>query len=236
MDLSDWRYPALCAVIAYGIGSIPFGWVVARLVKGIDIREHGSRNIGATNVGRVCGWGWFVVVILLDGVKGFGPAWAAGTPPFLEAWYGEGKIRLLQIAQSAEITRAAGLAMSAAASGALAGHMWPLYLRFKGGKGVATGLGVFLALNPIAVGIAFAVWLAVVGMSRYVSLGSILAALVLPPAHVFTDAHALGVRWPVTAFTVVAAALVVVKHRENIKRLRAGTERKIGQKENVTPS
>lgn len=218
--------PFLYALIAYLIGSIPFGFVVAKLVKGIDIREHGSKNIGATNVGRVCGWGWFLVVILLDGLKGFVPV--------------IGALSLLSMRGSPEeiaraTAQASALPMALAAAGALAGHMWPLYLRLKGGKGVATGLGVFLALNPLAVAVATGVWVVIVGISRYVSLGSILAASVLLPAHIFLDAMALKERLPVTVFTALAAALVIFRHKENIKRLRAGTERKIGQKE-VLPS
>ena len=222
MSPDGWIYPLTCAGLAYLIGSIPFGFIVAKLVKGIDIREHGSKNIGATNVGRVCGWGWFVVVILLDGLKGFGPVWAAGRFSIPEG-------EIYAWADAEDSLRA--WSMAPAAMGAILGHLWPLYLKLKGGKGVATGLGVFLALNPLAVGLAFVVWCAVVGVSRYVSLGSILAALTLVPAHIFLDAAALKERLPVTVFTALAAALVIYRHKENIKRLRAGTERKIGEKE-----
>ena len=225
MFSNNWGDAILLAAAAYLIGSIPFGFLVAMFVKGIDIREHGSKNIGATNVGRVCGWAWFVVVILLDGLKGFGPVWAAGQFAPGGVWIcGDHPCYISK-------TGVNELPMACAATGAILGHQWPLYLKLKGGKGVATGLGVFLALNPLAVGLAFVVWCAVVGVSRYVSLGSILAALTLVPAHIFLDAAALKERLPVTVFTALAAGLVIYRHKENIKRLRAGTERKIGQRE-----
>jgi glycerol-3-phosphate acyltransferase PlsY len=184
---------------AYLIGAIPVGFLVARAAGGTDIRRSGSGNIGATNVLRTLGWGLAVLTLVGDVVKGYlavSAASAIGT----EAW------------------SAAGGAVAA-----VVGNCWPLFLAFRGGKGVATGLGAFLALVPWAVAPAAVLWLVVTSLSRYVSLASIVGCVSLPVA-----AALLG--YP--RHSVVAAALVAViimwRHRENIARLTSGTEHRLG--------
>ncbi len=186
----------------YVIGGIPFGLIVARALKGIDIREHGSGNIGATNVMRVVGRGAGIGVFLLDVFKGFLPA-------FIAMRFGGSILGIL-----------GGL-------GALAGHILPPWLRFRGGRGVATGLGVFLGLTPIGVGICFGIWGIVFLLSRYVSLASIVAALAFPL--ILLGGRAMGLReysLGVMILALVAVAAVLLRHIPNMKRLFRGEESK----------
>jgi acyl phosphate:glycerol-3-phosphate acyltransferase len=188
-------------VAAYLIGAIPIGFLVARAAGGTDIRRSGSGNIGATNVLRTLGRGPAVLTLVGDIVKGY-LAVAAARAIGTEAW------------------SAAGGAVAA-----VAGNCWPLFLAFRGGKGMATGLGAFLAVVPWAVAPAAVLWLVVTSLSRYVSLASILSCLSLPLA-----AALLG--YP--RHSVVAAALVALiitwRHRENITRLASGTEHRLGDR------
>lgn len=198
-------------LLAYLMGSIPFGLLIAR-TQGIDIREHGSKNIGATNVWRVLGKKWGLLTFACDAGKGIlavaaAHLLAAGVPPD-------------QVA----------LAGVLAALGCIMGHSFPVWLGFKGGKGVATSLGVLLGLMPLASLAVLLLWAAVFGISRYVSLASIAAAIALPPVTAFLikTGHLQG--WVHFHFAGVAAALVVWRHRENIRRLAAGTENRFGRK------
>ena len=181
---------------AYLLGSIPTGLLLARAF-GVDIRATGSGNIGATNVYRTLGRKVGVMTLVGDCLKGLLPVLIARQLGFADAW-----------------VAAAGLA-------ALLGHVYTIFLGFKGGKGVATALGVFLGISPLAVLVALAVFVAVVFKWRYISLGSVTAAAVMPVAVALIDWEPL-----VVALTVAVALLVITKHRENIKRLRAGTESK----------
>lgn len=208
----------LFAVAGYLVGSIPFGYLAGRL-RGIDIRQHGSRNVGATNVGRVLGKKWGLSVFALDVLKGGLPVALAGA--------------ILHHGGAA--AGPTGLALwLLAAFAAIAGHIWPVWLRFRGGKGVATSLGVVLAVYPYFTWpglIALAAWVAVTAVSRYVSLGSIVAALVLPAS--LTALCLCGVWsaraiWPLMIFAWAMPLLVIARHRANIGRLLAGTENKIG--------
>jgi acyl phosphate:glycerol-3-phosphate acyltransferase len=188
-------------VAAYLIGAIPVGFLVARAAGGTDIRRAGSGNIGATNVLRTLGRGPAVLTLVGDIVKGY-LAVAAARAIGTEAW------------------SAAGGAVAA-----VAGNCWPLFLAFRGGKGMATGLGAFLAVVPWAMAPAAVLWLVVTSLSRYVSLASILSCVSLPLAAVL-----LG--YP--RHSVVAAALVALiimwRHRENIARLASGTEHRLGDR------
>ncbi len=202
---------ALGALIGYAIGAIPFGYVLPRLAKGIDIRTVGSGNIGATNVGRVLGRWWGIAVFVLDAGKGFSPAF------FLAPLVAHG-------ASLVPAQVAAGL-------GAILGHMFPVYLGFKGGKGVATSAGVFLGLAPLPAACALGAWAVVLALTRYVSLASIVGAVVLPSAMIALDrAHWLGKGVSVFGLCVLASILVIVRHRANLGRLAAGTEPKVGAK------
>jgi glycerol-3-phosphate acyltransferase PlsY len=206
-------YYAGAGVLTYLLGAVPFGLIVVWILKGVDLRTLGSGNIGATNAGREFGWVYFALIFTLDLAKGFAPVF------FLSPW----------IAEHYPCPRCPALEPSMAAWLALcavSGHMFPVYLKFKGGKGVATGLGVSLALNWQASIIAFGVFLIVLLLFRYVSLSSVLAAVALPVAHLFTAEEPWTDRVLITSFFLLAGALVVLKHRGNLKRLAGGTEPK----------
>ncbi len=191
----------LIIVSGYLIGSIPFGFLLARFWKGIDIRKHGSGNIGATNVWRTLGKGPGIVVLLLDALKGV-------TAVMLAKQLGTNDLVVL-----------------GAALAVMAGHSFPLWLGFKGGKIIATGAGAVLAITPVPLLLALLVWGTTVALSRYVSLGSILAAISLPIWVALFD------RQPsILVFSLLAAGFAVWKHASNIKRLLNGTEFRIGQK------
>ena len=203
---------ALFGALAYLIGAIPFGYLVVKLKTGQDVRTLGSGNIGATNVARVLGTAWFVPVFVLDFLKGFAPVfWAA---PFVAARWPCPICSHLPTA----LAILYGLC-------AMLGHMFPVYLRFKGGKGVATVAGLLFAMNWMAALIGLGVFVLAFLPSRYISLGSIAGALAVPVANHFTRGH-----WMLTVFFAVAGLLVVVRHRSNIQRLIAGTEAKFGKK------
>ena len=185
-------------VVSYLIGSIPNGLLIGKTMTGVDIREFGSKNIGATNAFRVLGpWPafWVFLTDMLKGVAG---------------------VYLAQVlAGSAASQLAGGIA-------AIAGHNWSVFLGFTGGRGVATGLGVIAVLVPKVTLVVFGVWLAIVLVTRYVSLGSIVAAALVPPLMWYT-----GVQWEILCFGVLAAAFVILRHRPNIERLLKGEELKI---------
>lgn len=199
-------HPVILAVAAYVIGSIPAALIAGRL-HGIDLRTQGSGNLGATNVVRVLGWKTGLAVFLFDAAKGalpvlLFPAWTASS---LDP-------RILALAY--------GLA-------AVAGHVRPVFLKFgKGGKGVATASGVFIGLAPIPMLIAFSVFVIVVLVSGYVSLGSLISAAVLPAVLLYT----VGPASPMFLVSVVLAAFVFWTHRANIGRLRRGEEHRFGKK------
>lgn len=191
MSLAD----ALIVAAAYLAGSIPFGLLLVRLVHGEDIREHGSGNIGASNVWRLHGRSLGIPVALLDVAKGFLPALAG-----LElggAWLGV-----------------------LAGAAAMAGHARPLWLRFaRGGKMVATGGGVSLALAPLAAVLCVLIWVVVFALLRYASLASLAAALALPLLTL-----ALAEPWPIVLFAATTCVAVLVLHRANVGRLLSGSE------------
>lgn len=200
-------FPMLAAALAaYLLGSIPNGYLAGRL-KGIDIREQGSRNIGATNVFRVLGKGWGISVFVADFLKGLAAVLLA-------------RVMVPEAGVSGEIV--AGVAC-------ILGHNFPVWLRFKGGKGIATSAGVLGALMPVALLVAVVVWAAVFFTSRYVSLASIAAAATLPVSVWCVRDGAE--RMPLFVFSLVIAALAIWRHRANIGRLRAGTENRFVKKE-----
>ena len=195
-------------VFAYLAGSLPTGFLVARAMR-VDITQVGSGNIGATNVFRVLGKGPGALVLIVDLLKG---ALAVLVAPIL----------------AAAVTPTDSLALPAlAALGAVLGHNYTCWLGFKGGKGVATSAGAMAALIPPAFGVTVITWLLVFFLSRYVSMASIAAAVILPVATIFTVSG--PTRWPLVAFTSALAALAVWRHRANIQRLKAGTELRINK-------
>jgi acyl phosphate:glycerol-3-phosphate acyltransferase len=191
----------LGVLLAYLLGSIPFGLLLVRARSGKDIRALGSGNIGATNVARTSGWSIGVATLLLDSAKGFFAVWQMGH-------FSANSIRFMMLAALA----------------AIAGHIFPVWLRFSGGKGVATAAGAFLAISWPAVVAAVAVFFIVALFWRYVSLASVSAAASLPLLVyvLYAPRHAPPVA--VSAGTLLVAALIIVKHKENIHRLMAGTE------------
>jgi len=194
-------YPVAFVAAAYLLGSVPFGIVVARLFGGVDPRKSGSGNIGATNVGRSAGRAAGLVTLALDLLKG-------GAPVLL-----------------ASLLRTGPAFVSLVGLAAFAGHLFPVYLGFRGGKGVATAFGVMLAIAPVAALLSAAVFAVVLALKRYVSLGSIVAASTLPVFLSFMPRYKGFV--PLGA---VVAVLIIVKHKENIRRLVEGTENRLGGK------
>ncbi len=196
-------------MLSYLIGSIPTSLLVGRLVKGIDLRQHGSKNLGATNLYRVLGWRYAVPVGLFDMAKGYFPVAVVGP-----AVSGGVLIPLL-----------CGVA-------AVLGHMFSPFVGFKGGKGVATGAGVVLAMAPLAFLGAFGIWALLVFLTGYVSLGSVVAAASLPLLTVWLYPGRPAVLW----ITAALGALVVWMHRGNIGRLLKGTESRFGRNAKETGS
>ena len=191
----------LLVLAGYLLGSIPFGYLLVRVQSGGDIRAMGSGNIGATNVARTAGWSIGVATLILDAAKGFFAVWLMGH-------FSDGNIRFMMYA---------GLA-------AILGHVFPVWLGFSGGKGVATALGVFLAICWPAVAVAVVVFAIVVIFWRYVSLASVSAAAALPLLVYVLYAPGHAPPAAVSTGTLLAAILIIIKHRGNIERLMAGTE------------
>jgi acyl phosphate:glycerol-3-phosphate acyltransferase len=207
----------ILVITSYLVGAIPFGLLIAKM-HGIDIRTIGSGNIGATNVSRALGKKWAYLCFALDVLKGLIPMLAA----------------MIILPHELTITKIwLWLAVGAAA---ILGHVFPVYLKFKGGKGVATSLGVVLGLWPFytIVGlITFVIWVVVVKIWRYISLGSIIGAVVFPlllaTAICIIPEWQFAALWPLLAAAVVLGTILIFRHKDNIKRLLAGTEHKIGE-------
>ena len=189
--------PWLAVVIAYLVGGIPFGYLLVRLKTGEDVREKGSGNIGATNVLRTTGRGIAVATLLLDIAKGVFAVWLAD-----------------------KLSDGSAVWMSVAALAVMAGHAYPVFLKFHGGKAVASFIGAFLYLTPIPMIAALLVLVIVVAVTRQISMGSIVAAGALPLATWLIE-HPPSI---VILATLVAAGFVIYRHRENIERIRTGTE------------
>jgi len=200
--MDRWSIFIALVIGAYLLGSIPFGLVVGRRARGMDITEIGSGNIGAANVAREIGLAWGIVTLLADALKGFIPV---AVVPFL-------------LGGSAELDEAlrglVGLA-------AVLGHQFPVYNHKRGGKGVATCLGVFLAISPLSCAFSGAIFLIVVAIRRYISLGSLVAALSMP-AWLSIGGH--------SGFLIITSMamslLIVLRHKDNIRRLAKGNERR----------
>jgi acyl phosphate:glycerol-3-phosphate acyltransferase len=192
---------AVLIIASYLLGAIPTGVILAKAFAGRDIRQEGSGNIGATNVTRVLGKKVGAMTLVGDLLKGFIPVWAG-----------------YHLVSSLEVVCLMGLA-------AFLGHLFPVYLKFKGGKGVATALGVFLFFSPVVILIEVVVFAASVAIWKYVSLGSMLAAGTMPVL-----LYLLSYPMPVVLLSIVSAILIIIKHSSNIQRLMNGTENKVGSK------
>jgi glycerol-3-phosphate acyltransferase PlsY len=189
--------PLLIVAIAYVLGAIPFGYILVKLASGADVRSAGSGNIGATNVLRTTGRAAGIATLLLDIAKGYLAVWIAG-----------------------RLTEHDPLWMSVAAITVMAGHAYPIFLKFRGGKAVSSFVGAFLCLTPVALIMTLVVFVVAVAWSRYISLGSIIAAAAFPLAVWLVQ----KVELPVEAAAILAGAFIVYRHSSNILRLRQGTE------------
>lgn len=216
-------------MFSYLLGSIPFGYILVRLFLGTDVRRTGSGNIGATNVARTGSKGLAVATLLLDALKGYAAVMLAHA--YGAYWTLHTRAAMLHpagVEPAEQHTQQVFLLAAMAAFCAILGHIFTVWLRFNGGKGVATGLGVFLALAPRAVLIVLAVFVAVVALTRYISLGSVVAAALFPLCFYFLQpAHATpGVLIMISGVSL----LIIFRHRTNISRLLAGTENRFGFK------
>jgi len=197
----------LLLIFAYLLGSVPTGIILAKTFSDVDPRQQGSRNIGATNIYRTVGKKLGVITLLGDILKGFVPvAIARGT---LDSYFWVGSVALV----------------------AFLGHLYPIFLKFKGGKGIATGLGVFLALSPFPTILSLVIFAAVVYKWRYISLGSLSATAAFPIVLAIFNPHPIYI-----PFAAVIGGLIFFRHRENIQRLMAGRESKFGVKSKTAPS
>jgi glycerol-3-phosphate acyltransferase PlsY len=195
-----WPDVMMTMLLGYLLGSLPLGFLLARQIGGVDLRQVGSGNVGATNSYRAAGWGLGITVMVVDVAKGTGAVLIAA-----RAGAGEGGAVVAGVA-------------------AVVGHMFPVWLAGRGGKGVATACGVFAVLAPVATAVAAVTFVAGVVASRVVSVGSLLAVLALPSV-----ALVHGSSGAVASGAAVVAALIVWRHRENIVRIRAGTERRLAR-------
>ena len=203
----NWMIYIAIAAIAYLLGSVPFGLILIRIARGEDVRRSGSGNIGATNVARSGGAKLGMATLLLDALKGYLAV----------------VIAIVVSRRSPDLEP--GLAAAIAALCAILGHVFPVWLRFHGGKGVATAVGAFLGLAPRAVLVVFAVFLVIVVISRYVSLGSIVGSAIFPVLAYFLYR---GRSSPAgLAVMLGASLLIIVKHKANIRRLLNGTENRL---------
>ena len=189
--------PALAVIAAYILGAIPFGFLLVKWKTGGDVRRAGSGNIGATNVLRTTGRAAGIATLLLDIAKGYAAVWLAGY-----------------------LTGENPLWMSAAALAVMAGHAFPVFLGFRGGKAVASFVGAYLCLTPLPLAAVALVFFVVVAATRHISVGSIVGALTFPLG-VFLISHPPR---PVIAAAVISGAFIIYRHKENIERIREGTE------------
>jgi len=212
--------PFILIVAAYLIGSIPFSFLVVKLVAGADIRAHGSRNVGATNVARNFGKAPGIVALLLDIAKGYAAVALARWLVNRHDWP--------YVADSAHATPLYSMSLwiALAALIAVLAHMYPMWLRFHGGKGVATATGAFLALSPISIAAGMIVFLIVILATRFVSLASILSAASIP---IFLRFLVHAPFWTIFISAVIAVA-IILKHHSNIARMAQGSERRIGER------
>ena len=217
--------PLLVIIISYLLGSVPFGYLIVRAKQGADIRQTGSGGTGATNVSRRAGKAAGVLTLVLDALKGAAAAVIAKLALGLPIFAASGT--LLHPAANASTLENASWWVAASAIAVIVGHIFPVWLGFRGGKGVATGVGVFLILAPLAVVAAGVNFLVIVLLTRYVSLGSIVAAATIPVFVLVQNYITPRIDFaPLMTAATVGAALIVFGHRENIGRLVRRTENK----------
>ena len=201
--MTGWAVAPLLVGAAYAAGALPWGYLLGRLFGNVDIRKHGSGGTGATNALRLLGWRISLAVFVLDVLKGFLPVVAARWLDLDDGW------------------------IAAIAVAAVVGHCWSPFIGFRGGKGMATGTGAAAAMYPPVL-LATPVILAIVWLTRYVSLGSLLGSLIVSAAMIGLGVVGL-VRWSITLGVIAMTAIIVYQHQANIRRLLSGTERRIGE-------
>ena len=205
----------IVVISSYLLGSIPFGYLLVRIFRGEDVRQTGSGNIGATNVARTGSKRLAIATLLLDALKGY----VAVAHVFFWSAHHPGRLPDLGLHSTYILAALAGFC-------AIVGHMFPVWLRFKGGKGVATAVGSFLAIAPLAILFVLAIFVAIVAVTRYVSLGSIIGAIAFPVAAWWFNTDT---RDPyVMLFVSASSLLIVIRHKDNIRRLLAGNENRFG--------
>jgi glycerol-3-phosphate acyltransferase PlsY len=197
-------FAAVFMIAAYLLGSIPFGLIAGWKLKGVDIREHGSKNIGATNVSRVVGKKWGIAVLLLDALKGYAAC-------------------ILPVFAGLELSVPFQLLLGVSA---ILGHSFPVWLKFKGGKGVATSLGVFLAVAWLPTFITFGLWIICFTLTHIISISSLLAAVAFPLMIFWRYAGTADLKF-LLPISLALALFIFYTHRANIQRLRQGTEKKL---------
>ena len=213
----------IIAAVSYLLGSVPFGYLLVRIFRGQDVRETGSGNIGATNVARTGSKGLAMTTLLLDALKGYAAVafayWLAGS------WRWEGAVptKIHDPSQLALDRPTIFLLAALAAFCAILGHVFTVWLRFKGGKGVATAVGAFAALAPRGIVVALVLFVLVVAVTRYVSLGSLVAAAAFPLL-VWWLNPAERTTTPILLLIAASSLLIIIRHKDNIRRLLAGTE------------
>ncbi len=200
-----WIKISLIIFGSYLLGSIPTSYIFGKILKGIDIREHGSGNAGATNALRILGTKWGILTMILDMAKGW----------------------LAVFLSRALLDNPTNIILIASALAAIIGHIFTIYLGFKGGKGVATSAGVFIALAPIPVAIALTVFIITVWISRYVSLGSILAALVALIVELIINVQNSFADFEILGLVTLIVGFIIFRHKANIQRLLAGNENRL---------
>jgi acyl phosphate:glycerol-3-phosphate acyltransferase len=206
----------IIAIVSYLLGSVPFGYLLVRIFRGEDVRQTGSGNIGATNVARTGSKGLAVATLLLDALKGYAAVafafWLAGSRRFA----GGGQTPMVD-------SHTIFLLAALAAFCAILGHMFTVWLRFKGGKGVATAVGAFAALAPRSIVVALVLFVIVIAVTRYISLGSMVAAAAFPLL-VWWLSPAERTTLPILLLIAASSLLIIVRHKDNVQRLMAGTE------------
>jgi len=222
-------YELLILLFSYFCGSIPVGYLIGKFFYGIDIRKHGSGNIGAANAFRLLGKKAGIATMVGDMLKGtFG---TLVTRFYL--WYGN--YDGFGTYQNSNITLDSGFLLALSALMAIIGHSYPIWLKFKGGKSASVGAGALLGINPIAFVVCFSTWVIILIITRYTSLSNLITALVIPPLYWYFAGDKFFNNRSLWALYISFAVIVFIywRHRENIKRLLEGNERKFGQKEDI---